>query len=218
MAQRGQQRLQACRVRPDRLLPRGGARVARVRRGQPGGHIEYVRDDEVVENVELLEEVAKQQVVSADYTAMRYAEGQISREMLVNRDGSAKVRSLDVELAEAFRAAEVEMLRGTEHFAEGLAGELLSADRSQVYISVASGSSERIEALTQLRESADSAEARVFADDASTGLDGEDLRAAMPVEVHVAFYRFLASLDTWEVLAGGRFDRVMAQEMARKNV
>jgi len=41
----------------------------------------------------------------------------------------------------------------------------------------------------------------------------EDLRSLATVKVHAAFYTYLASLPSWEVLADGAFDRAMAVEM-----
>jgi len=170
-------------------------------------------DEAYLENTELAEEIRKNEALEADRQQMRYAEGTISREMLVHRDGTAKVRSLDIEIAEAYRSALVDLHDDRDHFSVGGAGELRSADGAKVYISQ-EHSEAHAKALDKLTRQAEDKGSRVFAED-DVDIDADQLRALSTVRVHTAFYQFLASVESWEMLADGRFDRAMAIEMNR---
>ena len=43
--------------------------------------------------------------------------------------------------------------------------------------------------------------------------EGIDIEALRSYEIHAAFYQYLASLDNWEQIADGHFDRAVAVEM-----
>ena len=88
-------------------------------------------EDEFVDNVLVAAEVAEREAANRERQRRIYAEGSISKEMLVNADGSAKIKSLDAEIAEAYRSAQVELERDHEHFSVGGDGELRSADGSR---------------------------------------------------------------------------------------
>ncbi|KAB7839522.1 type IV secretory system conjugative DNA transfer family protein [Streptomyces mobaraensis] len=169
-------------------------------------------EDQFIENVEVGVAVAERQAVSVERQRLLYAEGTISKEMLVNPDGSAKVKSLDIEIGEAYKSAQTELEQDREHFSVGGDGELRSADGSQTYISQIR-SDAYASAARRINGHVNDEGSRVFAEEDVTE---EDLKSLATVKVHSAFYRYLASLPSWEVLADGRFDRAMAIEMNSK--
>ncbi|ELP65765.1 type IV secretory system conjugative DNA transfer family protein [Streptomyces turgidiscabies] len=169
-------------------------------------------EDQFIENVEVGVAVAESQAVSIERQRLLYAEGTISKEMLVNPDGSAKVKSLDIEIGEAYKSAQTELEQDREHFSVGGDGELRSADGSQTYISQIR-SDAYAHAARRINGHVNDEDSRVFAEGDVTE---EDLKSLATVMVHSAFYQYLASLPSWEVLADGRFDRAMAIEMNSK--
>ncbi|MCQ9179114.1 type IV secretory system conjugative DNA transfer family protein [Streptomyces sp. IBSBF 2953] len=169
-------------------------------------------EDQFIENVEVGVAVAESQAVSVERQRLLYAEGTISKEMLVNPDGSAKVKSLDIEIGEAYKSAQTELEQDREHFSVGGDGELRSADGSQTYISQIR-SDAYAHAARRINGHVNDEDSRVFAEGDVTE---EDLKSLATVMVHSAFYQYLASLPSWEVLAEGRFDRAMAIEMNSK--
>ncbi|MEH0432266.1 type IV secretory system conjugative DNA transfer family protein [Streptomyces turgidiscabies] len=169
-------------------------------------------EDQFIENVEVGVAVAESQAVSVERQRLLYAEGTISKEMLVNPDGSAKVKSLDIEIGEAYKSAQTELEQDREHFSVGGDGELRSADGSQTYISQIR-SDAYAHAARRINGHVNNEDSRVFAEGDVTE---EDLKSLATVMVHSAFYQYLASLPSWEVLADGRFDRTMAIEMNSK--
>ncbi|MGW1783902.1 type IV secretory system conjugative DNA transfer family protein [Streptomyces sp. NPDC002143] len=169
-------------------------------------------EDQFIENVEVGVAVAESQAVSAERQRLLYAEGTISKEMLVNPDGSAKVKSLDIEICEAYKSAQTELEQDREHFSVGGDGELRSADGSQTYISQIR-SAAYAHAVRRINGYVNDEDSRVFAEEDVTE---ERLKSLATVKVHSAFYQYLASLPSWEVLADGRFDRAMAIEMNSK--
>ncbi|MFI5702549.1 type IV secretory system conjugative DNA transfer family protein [Streptomyces xanthochromogenes] len=169
-------------------------------------------EDQFIENVEVGLAVAESQAVSAERQRLLYAEGTISKEMLVNPDGSAKVKSLDIEIGEAYKSAQTELERDREHFSVGGDGELRSADGSQTYISQIR-SDAYANAARRINGHVNDEDSRVFGEEDVTE---EDLKSLATVKVHSAFYQYLASLPSWEVLADGRFDRAMAIEVNSK--
>ncbi|MEU0942502.1 type IV secretory system conjugative DNA transfer family protein [Streptomyces canus] len=169
-------------------------------------------EDQFIENVEVGVAVAESQAVRVERQRLLYAEGTISKEMLVNPDGSARVKSLDIELGEAYKSAQTELEQDREHFSVGGDGELRSADGAQTYISQIR-SDAYAHAARRINGHANDGGSRVFAGEDVTQ---EDLKSLATVKVHSAFYQYLASLPGWEVLADGRFDRAMAIEMNAK--
>ncbi|WP_405829107.1 MULTISPECIES: type IV secretory system conjugative DNA transfer family protein [unclassified Streptomyces] len=169
-------------------------------------------EDQFIENVEVGVAVAESQALSVERRRLLYAEGTISKEMLVNPDGSAKVKSLDIEIGEAYKSAQTELEQDREHFSVGGDGELRSADGSQTYISRIR-SDAYANAARRINGHVNDKDSRVFAEEDVTE---EDLKSLATVRVYSAFYQYLASLPSWEVLADGRFDRAMAIEMNSK--
>lgn len=166
-------------------------------------------DEEFLENTELAVEVEKRAAAQLEREKKIYAEGQISKDMLVSPNGAALVKSLDLEIAEAYKRSRNELVRDTRHFSVGGDGSLRSADGSTEYITP-TRSEEHAEAARKLSGKAKESGSRVYAEDE---LSPEDLAQFMSVEVHAAFYLFLAEQPTWEHLADGEFDRAMAVEM-----
>jgi type IV secretory pathway TraG/TraD family ATPase VirD4 len=169
-------------------------------------------EDQFIENVEVGVAVAESQAVSVERQRLLYAEGTISKGMLVNPDGSAKVKSLDIEIGEAYKSAQTELEQDRDHFSVGGDGELRSADGSHTYISQIR-SDAYANAARRINGHVNDEDSRVFAGEDVTE---EDLKSLATVKVHSAFYQYLASLPSWEVLADGRFDRAMAIEMNSK--
>ncbi|MCM2392693.1 type IV secretory system conjugative DNA transfer family protein [Streptomyces albipurpureus] len=169
-------------------------------------------EDQFIENVEVGVAVAESRAASVERQRLLYAEGTISKEMLVNPDGSAKVKSLDIEIGEAYKSAQTELEQDHGHFSVGGDGELRSADGSRTYISrIRSDAYAR--AARRINGHVNDVDSRVFAEEDVTE---QDLKSLVTVRVHSAFYQYLASLPSWEVLADGRFDRAMAIEMNAK--
>lgn len=169
-------------------------------------------DEDFIANTEVAAEIADREASDAERRVLRYAEGRVSQEMLVNKDGSAKLRSLDFEIGEAYRSARTAIEADHAHFRVGGDGELRSADGSKTYISE-THSDEYADAARRLNGEAERKDSRVFAEG---DLSAEDLQVLSSVKVHAAFYQYLASLPSWGVLADGEFDRAMAVEMKSK--
>ncbi|MCX5103426.1 type IV secretory system conjugative DNA transfer family protein [Streptomyces sp. NBC_00439] len=169
-------------------------------------------EDQFIDNVQVATEIAEREAVRVERQRLLYAEGTISKEMLVNPDGSAKVKSLDTEIGEAYKSAQTELEQDHEHFSVGGDGELRSADGSKTYISQVC-SDAYADVARRINGQVNDEDSRVFAEEDVTA---EDLRSLATVKVNAAFYQYLASLPSWEVLADGRFDRAMAIEMNSK--
>lgn len=168
--------------------------------------------DEAFENQEVATATAESQVRDQARKRKIYAEGTISPDMLVRGDGkTACLKSLDVELAEAYRVAATEIHADRANFLVSGTGELRSADGRRAYITPVRSGAFAAAAAT-LNSAAEDEDSRVFAD---SELSEEDLEALMTVEVHADLYLFLASLPTWEHLADGAFDRAMSVAMRR---
>lgn len=164
-----------------------------------------IDDDDVIED-HAAEQVAAVRKVAYDaYVGQRYAEKQVSREMLVTESGAAKLRKLDNEIAEAYRECRTELEQDEDHFRVNGSGELLSADGSRVYIRHT-----RHEDLAALNAAAGQTNSRTFGEGA---LDLDDLDASAQVEITADFYVFLASLESWVTLGNGSFERAMAREV-----
>lgn len=171
-----------------------------------------IDDDQFIENVELAAEVHDLEADESRREERIYAEGLVSKEMLVHRNGVAKLKTLDVPLAEAYKHVMLEMQHDDEHFSVGDDGELRSADGSVAYISPVR-SATYSDAAQRINRHLDGEGSRAFAEQELTE---EDLRSLATVKIHAAFYQYLASLESWEVLAEGEFDRAMAVEMRQE--
>lgn len=166
-------------------------------------------DDQVTESLEVAEAVATSEAQAKERAKLIFAEGTISKDMLVTADGTARVKSLDLQLSEAYKRTVRELAMDRAHFSVGGDDELRSADGTKPYITPVH-SMAYADAARKLNESADDDDSRVYAEGQVTA---EDLQALTTVTIHAEFYQFLASLPSWEHLADGEFDRAMAIEM-----
>jgi type IV secretory pathway TraG/TraD family ATPase VirD4 len=167
-------------------------------------------DDEFEENTEVLEATARRMEEMERMGQKIYAGSLISRDMLVNPDGSALKNTLDAEIVAAYKAARPHLERDTNHFSVGADGSLRSRDGRVTYISRIDES----EALREAQKASRDDSSRVFAEDDLTG----DLGTISTFLVHGEFYEFLGGLDTWQGLAQGEFDREMSVQMRVREV
>lgn len=169
----------------------------------------FIDDSDVVIDTEVTAQVEAHQQMYEEHEKLRYAEGTVSRSLLINMDGSARTGLLDVKIGEAYKRSQQEFARDTVHFSIGGEGELRNADSTVTYISnIRSSDYER--AAETINKSIADKKSRTFAESAITA---EDLSMLASVQIHPEFYLWLASLSTWESFADGEFDRAMAIEM-----
>ena len=161
-----------------------------------------ISDEEYEVNTEVLEETARRTAAMQRMGQKIYAGAQISRDMLVKPDGTALKNTLDAEITGAYKSARPHLERDSRHFSVGGDGSLRSRDGRFTYISKLDES----EALREAQRAAQDSDSRVFAED-----DLGDIGST--IVVHDAFYEFLGSLDTWQGLAQGEFDREMSLQM-----
>lgn len=152
-------------------------------------------------DMEMQQAAREAQASAAVRQELIYAGKQISREMLVRADGRALVNPLDREIVEAYKAVRAYMERDTRHFSVGGGGSLRSADGRTLYI-------DKLDESESMRELNNAAR-----DDASRVYSEEDLHGLTGYSVTGEFYEFLASLDGWQGLAGGEFERAMMLAM-----
>lgn len=152
-------------------------------------------------DLEMQDATRAAQASAAERQALIYAGGQISRDMLVSATGRALQNPLDREIVEAYKATRTYLERDSKHFSVGAGGELRSRDHQAVYIDRLDES----DSMRQLSEMAQDESTRVYAE--------EELANLIGYEVTADFYEFLASLDSWQGIAGGEFDRAMMRVM-----
>lgn len=175
---------------------------------------EFMFDNSMIEeNTEVIQETARRQEKRDGMGQKIYAGQQISRDMLINPDGTALSKTLDVEIVGAYRSARPQMVADTEHFRAGDNGSLYSRDGSAVYISKLDES----DALREAQSSAEDQNGRVFSEGNVMENVEAEFGSAITFKVHGAFYEYLASLDTWQGLANGDFDREMKLQMLAKD-
>ena len=164
-----------------------------------------INDDEYEENTEVLEATTRRMEAMEKMGQKIYAGSTISRDMLVNPDGSPLHSTLDAEIIAAYKAARPHMEMDAVHFSVAGDGSLRSREGSVTYISKLDES----EALREAQRAAKDQGSRVFAEEGTEA----DLAGISTFRVHGEFYSFLASLDTWQGLARGEFDREMNLQM-----
>jgi type IV secretory pathway TraG/TraD family ATPase VirD4 len=169
-----------------------------------------INDDEYEENTEVIEATARRMEAMDQMRQKIYAGSLISKDMLINPDGTALLNTLDAEIVAAYKAARPHMEKDTDHFSVGADGSLRSQDGSVTYISKLDES----EALREAQQASQDEDTRVFAEDDLT----VDFEAINTFQVHGEFYEFLGSLDTWLGLARGEFDREMSVQMKVREV
>lgn len=174
----------------------------------PDEHSLVYSAEDYTEDVAAIQQVANIEVKVAEHESPRYAQDMVSRSMLVTLDGAAVLNGVGNEIIKAYTASMSDMQRD-ERFSVNAEGDLCNANGSKVYISKVM-SDYRSEALEKLKSAAKDSNSRVFSEDPEMNDENAPL-----FEVHAAFYHFLASLESWEDLARGEFERVMHIEMKR---
>lgn len=145
------------------------------------------------ENTEVAEEVAKTSQQQEEHNRKRYAGGLISRNDLVTIAG-AVVRQLEKVLAVAYQESQSFFEDSADFRVDKETGELRSANGT-LYVRSSMGTNrEDFEKLKQAESDSDS---RVF---------GDDGQVETFYEVTDEFIKYLASLDSWNDIAQGRFD------------
>lgn len=161
-------------------------------------------DESSFENNESVQtETAKRMAQKTERDRKIYAGGYISRSMLINPNGSVRAHAFDRDFSEIFANNMGEMLRDTNYFEDrdgnlyGINGEpyIVKADNSAM--------------IAKLNDASKSAETNVFSEDDITQ---KDLSEFTTYVVTDAFYRFLASLDSWS-FANGVFESEMKRRM-----
>lgn len=160
---------------------------------------------DVEDNTDVMCEAARLQADQREMEKKRYASGQVSRDDLVDHDGHGKTGYLDAQISRAYQRARTDMNRDEQYF-RFVDGMLMNVDGSQVYIAPGDSMIHQ-RSMTALNNASRDPASRVVADAEA----GDELRE---LDIRPAFYEFLASLETWEVLARGEFERAMATEMA----
>lgn len=156
------------------------------------------------EDDELANERARLAAVRAAGAEKIYAEGWISRDMLIDPDGNRVVNSLDKELAAAFSECwrafdrdETFALSGENLVLRGT-GEPMITARSET------------EAMREAAAAATDADSRVHMTEEP---DPDSMWALSMFRIHPGFKRVLASKNSWLDIAEGRFDAEMATQM-----
>lgn len=161
-------------------------------------------DESSFENNESVQtETAKRMAQKTERDRKIYAGGYISRSMLINPNGSVRAHAFDRDFSEIFANNMGEMLRDTNYFEDrdgnlyGINGEpyIVKADNSTM--------------IAKLNDASKSAETNVFSED---DIAQKDLSEFTTYVVTDAFYRFLASLDSWS-FANGVFESEMKRRM-----
>jgi hypothetical protein len=149
--------------------------------------------DAAIENTEVVEEAAKAQSQQQTHQQKRYAGGHISREDLVSIGGQVN-RQLEKVLAEAYAESQ-KYFEDVPGFRVTDDGELMS-DTGERYVRSSKGAN-RDDIMT-LENAETDADSRVYA-------EGDTNEVFY--EVTDEFIKFLADLESWQDLAGGRFEQ-----------
>lgn len=149
--------------------------------------------DSAVENTEVVQEAAKAQSQQETHQQKRYAGGNISREDLLSIGGQVN-RQLDKVLAQAYDESQ-KYFEDAPGFRVTDDGELMS-DTGVMYVRTSHGADR--EDIESLENAEMDAETRVY------GEAGSD---DVFYEVTDEFIKYLAELESWQTLAGGRFEQ-----------
>ena len=158
---------------------------------------------DIVNNNDVIQETAKCQAVQAEYERKRYANGSISRAMLVRKDGFVKAHAFDKDFSEIFANHMGEIFNDTVCFKE-IDGNLCGKD-GKVYITKVDNSA----MIAKMNAAAKNDETNVYAEDE---INSDRLNEFATYIITDAFYQFLASLDAWD-FANGVFETEMARRM-----
>lgn len=156
---------------------------------------EYEPDTEQIQTTQ------SYQAKNAEYQARIYADGQVSREMLVTPQGRGLSPSaINQELVTAFVGGRSMLAMDTDHF-ELRDQDLYGLD-GKLYVHITS--------KTDIDELTRSIESRGLTVD-----DDGDALGLGSVQIQPAFLEFLAGLTSWRELAKGDFERRVAAAMRR---
>lgn len=143
------------------------------------------------DNEELLREQAEAQAIQDNEEAKRYAGGLLSR-------ANIKTGQFHADLANAYRESMNYFKNDNDFRVDEGTGELYSPTNT-VYVESTKGRiQEDMDALSQSSNDPDS---KTYTD-----VEGGDISSLEHYEVTSAFVDYLLSLDSWEDIAGGRFD------------
>lgn len=143
----------------------------------------------------------------------RYAGGFLSRDDLISMEDGVTGR-YDHEIIKAYLACRGNLVRDTEYFMPDKGDGSLRGRDGTIYIRRRNDS----EALNSLNDAAKDPRKKVYMQgdgdtDISVDVKKEDLSVFNTFAVERAFYKFLASLDSWDIIAGGIFEKAMADIM-----
>lgn len=168
-----------------------------------GDSYETVETDlmhQITQNVEMAQVLAENRQKRETMTRKIYAKGRLSRDDLCPNMG-VPTHQLDDDIIKAYTEHRAAMEKDTIFFSPR-GGSLCSADGSVVYIENNAASN----SLSELNRQIEDPESNVYSEGT---FSEEDYKALGTFRVTDAFYKFLVSLDSWEDIAGGRFEREM---------
>lgn len=156
------------------------------------------------DDVELKFETARLAAERQAASVKSFAEGWVSKDMLIDPDGGRVSMALDKELAAAYGECWRDFDRD-ETFA--LSGEnLVLRSTGALMISVRDES----KALREMAQAAAEGNGRVHMEEEP---DPDSMSALAAYRIHPEFKRVLASMDSWRGIAEGRFDAEVATQM-----
>lgn len=161
-------------------------------------------DDDYEDNLEQVQATAEQEAKYSEKDKARYAGEMMSRSDLLGmaRDSAGVLRMAhmyDQQIVEAFKNCKAALFGDKDFFVNKQDGQLWSVD-GILYIKKANES----DSLQKLNKAAKEPGSRVFS-------EGE-IQVGALFEPTDAFYKFLASLESWD-FAGGKFEAEMARIM-----
>lgn len=160
--------------------------------------------DGIEENTEVMEYASQASQELKVASVRRFAGGTISVNDLTPLEGGKKVtHAFDKEFAKVYLEIKGDMWQDTDYF-QVRNGSLYGVD-NQAYILMNDVS----DGLNRLNDAMEDKNSRVFGDEK---IDKNDINALGSVTITDAFYKFLASLDSW-TFAKGRFEDAMRREM-----
>lgn len=168
-----------------------------------GSNEDYIRQNGV-QNTEQAAETRKAQAQMNEREKMIFANGMLSRDLLVQLAGGGVNHSLDRYIAQAYTECKAEMMRDTDFFCVKQ-NSLYSCDGQTLYIGTVDSSGD----LAKLRAASKDPNTNVF-DANDQPISEAQLQALGSFTITDGFYRFLASLDKW-TFAEGKFDAAMGR-------
>lgn len=159
-----------------------------------------------IDDKEMEAERIKAENSAAERKAKRYANGKISRDMLVSEFGQA-LTTIDRELSMAYAECRAQMAADDLFIADDQ-GTLKLAENGAVFMQAASKRDK--EDMELLAESAASDDARVF-NEGGDAMDSTQFDAVNLFTPTEQFKKWLAAQDSWSHIAEGIFEEEMAR-------